>query len=401
MSTGRWVVACGLAGLLVLGACSSGSNSSASSSSSTPQAKTLGADPGTASAGDPKTGAYTPTGALIADSGFRPEVNGFKFENYGGAPAGSPPRSNLVADDVRKLFGDAVCADAASGKCDLIPEGQAWMESINNAMGGGHCYGFSVAAELIWRRQTPPATFGADATPALPIDGNAALQRELAYDWAFQTLGAVRAAQITGTPNDILSKLKEVLVPNPSETYTVAIFRRDGQGGHAVTPYAIEDKGNGVQNLLIYDNNWPGVTREITFDTTKNTWNYVAATNPNEPSEVYEGDASTQSISLFPTSPGVGTQPCPFCQKVPAPAGGGSAIGARGTQKGARLVSARSAVPNPDTTVEIYLEGSDTNHGHLLITDAAGHRLGIVDGKIVNEIPGAQAVRPLSSQNWL
>ena len=39
---------------------------------------------------------------------------------------------------------------------------------------------------------------------------------------------------------------------------------------------------------------------------------------------------------------------------------------------------------------EIWLDGSDTGHGHLIITDDQGHQLGIVNGKLVNDIPAAQ-----------
>ncbi|HEV3225433.1 MAG TPA: hypothetical protein VGZ52_01315, partial [Acidimicrobiales bacterium] len=113
--------------LMIIGsACSSGSNSAAKSSASPPASSSAApkADPGTLSAGDPSQAGYTPTGPLVADDGFRPETDGFSFENYGKAPEGQPPRMNLTAVEMRKLFGDAVCADASSGKCDLIPPAQ-------------------------------------------------------------------------------------------------------------------------------------------------------------------------------------------------------------------------------------------------------------------------------------
>jgi hypothetical protein len=75
----------------------------------------------------------------VADSGFRPTDNGLPLQNYRGVlPDGSVP-TNLTAHDVQIMFGDGVCADALLRKCDLIPEAQAWLESTNHAMGGGHC----------------------------------------------------------------------------------------------------------------------------------------------------------------------------------------------------------------------------------------------------------------------
>ena len=192
----------------------------------------------------------------------------------------------------------------------------------------------------------------------------------------------MQAKKITGSPNKILDKLKKVLKPHPSETYTIAIWKSDGTGGHAVTPYEVKYNGDGQYQVLIYDNNWPGQTRAIAFDTNKDTWSYDAAANPSDPTELYEGDADTKTLVLFPTSPGQGTQPCPFCGTVPKQ---GSTAGTTGG----------GAAPR-----QIYLTGSATNHSHVLVTDQAGHRLGYVNGKLVNEIPGAHYVLLTSDQDW-
>ena len=193
-------------------------------------------------------------------------------------------------------------------------------------MAGGHCYGFSVASLLFWKKQQAIADFGAATTPDLPVATSAAVQQDIAYSWAFQTLDSVNNAAIKGTPNDVLDQLIAALKPDAPETYTIGIYKADGTGGHAVTPYAVEDKGGGLMDVLIYDNNYPKVTRAIAFDRNANTWSYDAATNPSEPSELYQGDTNTKSFELDPTNVGIPTQPCPFCNKVPA-ASQGSALG--------------------------------------------------------------------------
>ena len=357
---------------VVVGACGG------SSSSTLPPP----ADPGGLSAGKPSSGAYTPGASLVADTAFRPATHGLPFENYGKVlPDGSAP-INLTADDVRAMFGDKVCADAAAGKCDLTPEAKTWLDSTNREMAGGHCYGFSIAAELLWQGKLNAAAFGANAIPALDISHNQPLQRRIAYYWATQLLDSVRSKGVFGTPNEVLQALRRSLTPNPTETYTVILFKRDGTGGHAVTPYAVEDAGGGKFNVLIYDNNWPSVTRAISFNTQTDGWRYDAATNPKANSEVYEGDEKTQSIGLLPTSPGLGPQPCPFCGKrSSSPAG-------------------TTGVASSSGTEEIFLDGSDTDHADLLITDDAGHRLGFVEGKLVNEIPGAKVEQVLEDQDW-
>jgi hypothetical protein len=321
-----------------------------------------------------------PVGTL-ADTGFRPSANGFPFANYGATLEDGAAPTNLTVADVRAMFGDnEVCADAASGRCDLIPEAQAWLDDTNKGMAGGHCYGFSVLAQLLWEGRVNHAVLGAPSTTALSLTDNAALQRAIAYYWAFQLLGSVGSNAVRGTPNHILATLRQVLKPHPTETYTIAIFKPDFSAGHAVTPYEVENDGGGIFKVLIYDNNWPGATRAITFDTKADSWTYSAATNPNDPVSTYSGDGKTKSMTLLPTSPGLGDQPCPFCGKVPQGPTLGGGLGVKGTD-------------------EITLTGSDTAHADLVIADHSGHRLGDVNGALVDHISGAK-VEPVISGDW-
>jgi hypothetical protein len=316
----------------------------------------------------------------VADAGFRPDQNGFPFQNYGDVLTSGDLPTNLTPHDVQVMFGDGVCADAESRKCDLIPEAQAWLDETNQEMAGGHCYGFSVLAELLWQRKLNVKTLGATLTAGLELDDNQSLQRQLAYDWALQLLDSVQSKRINGTPNKILGVLEKELKPNPGETYTIAFWKSNWTGGHAVTPYAVQNEGHGQFKVLIYDNNWPGQSRAISFNTKTNSWSYNAAINPNEPDSLYQGDAETQTISLFPTSPGLGRQPCPFCGKVPT----------------------KPSAPNQPggNNEEIYLLGGNTNHTNLVITDDAGRRLGYINGTLVSEIPGGHADELASNQDW-
>jgi hypothetical protein len=323
---------------------------------------------------------------IVADTGFRPDTNGFSFSNYGnGALSDGSIPTNLTVRDMRAMFGDVVCADTKAGLCDLIPEAQAWLTSTNAKMAGGHCFGFSVAAELLWLRQLKSNHLGAATTTALAIPRNQALQRLIAYDWSLQLLQSVRSHAVSGSPNHILESLEAALKPKPAETYTIVFFKSNGSGGHAVTPYAVENLGHGRFGVLIYDNNWPKTTRTIDFNTESDTWSYDASTQPNQLSALYKGDADTKSIYLFPTSPGIGTQPCPFCDKVPQTAATAAA------SEYPSSVTSSGALPggSPTATEEIYALGSTNRPANVMVTDGAGQRLGYVDGKLVDEIPGA------------
>lgn len=327
----------------------------------------------------------TAGGTMLADLGFRPESDGFAFENYGDGPY-----TNLTPIEMRRIFGDAVCAALSGSTCTLTPPAEEWMTIMNSTMGGGHCYGFSVAALQLYLKQLKADAFGGKSSDTLKIDGNAKLQQEIAYSFIYQMLDPVRAGEVRGTPNEVLDQLIAYLKKGPSggESYTIGFFKADMTGGHAVTPFAVQDRGSGQVAVLIYDNNFPKKTREILFDRNKNTWSYEASTNPNEPSSKYAGDANTKTLSLFPTTPGTPQQFCPFC------AGSGSAAV---PGSGSILASATTA---PTLYNEIYLEGDPANHGHLVITDAQGKRTGFVGGKYINEIPGADIREEMFVDDW-
>src|SRR5436190_2335924 len=146
--------------LVAAGCGGGGGGSAAKSSSSSSSAAPAKADPRSVAAPDPTLAGYTPKGPLVADDGFRPQTDGFAFPNYG-AGSVQPEPVNLGAADMRKLFGDGVCLDASSGKCDLIPEAQQWMDQVNKSIDGGHCFGFSVLSELLWLKQQNPTDYGA------------------------------------------------------------------------------------------------------------------------------------------------------------------------------------------------------------------------------------------------
>jgi hypothetical protein len=337
----------------------------------------LAAAPASQDAGPPS---YSPTGKIVARSDFKPESDGFAFPNYG------PGRQDLTAGQMVDLFGANVCATGTTAAdCVLTSPAEAWMTSMNEKMAGGHCFGFSALSLQMFQKLVNPLDFGAPTPFALLVDDNVALQERIAEAWVLQVLAPVQNGEIGGTPAQVLDAIVAAL-PNARETYTVAIFKRDLSVGHAITPYAVEDKGGGKAAVLIYDNNYPGITRAIDFDRNANTWSYEASSNPSVRSSLYEGDAQTKTTFIAPTTPGVGVQPCPFCGaagRVPAQRGRG-----------------RPPIVAPGRYEEVTVAGDSVNHGHLVLTDGAGHRTGFVNGKVVNEIPGAQVVPLALTQNW-
>ena len=297
---------------------------------------------------------------ITASSGFNPQKNGFSFANYG------PGYANLSPAGMQALFGNGVCAFVNKSKgCVLTPVAQTYLQDANREMADGHCFGFSALSLLLFRHQFPPLA----KTPInhLKLKGNKELQHAIAYTFEWQTLPALQTGSVHGTPNEVLQFLTKALSRKGGELYTMAIYRPGLEGGHAVTPFAVDSRGGGRYDVLVYDNNWPGQTRRVHFDTNSDSWSYVAAANPSVPDSEYNGNAQTNTVSLIPTTPGLGVHFCPFCAEAAGP-------------------------PNADN--ELRLEGNPDNHAHLLIHDPLGRALGYEGGKLVSEIPGARAVFP-------
>ena len=297
---------------------------------------------------------------------FTPTTKGFKFQNYGNDEA----YENLSAAELQRMFGPGVCASGEGDTCILTPPGEQWRQEINKIMGGGHCEGMAVLSLLFQLGKADPTAFGAKSAIDLEIKDNKKLQREIAVWWATQVL--IGPSRKRGTPVEMVDELTRALKVG-DESYTLAFFKSDGTGGHATTPYAVVDKSDTETWIMHYDNNFPGQEKHIAIDRKANTWKYFTASNPKEPGESYDGDATTQTLLLGPTSARLKQYPCPFCGDIDpdAPADTAGTTGSR----------------------TILSEGD----ADLMITDDTGKRIGRAGGKVVNEIAGADVVQIASS----
>ncbi|MBI2332897.1 MAG: hypothetical protein HYU84_12195, partial [Chloroflexi bacterium] len=255
-----------------------------------------------------------------------------------------------------------VCADINGDECVLTPPAEQWMEQINGDMAGGHCEGMAVLSLMMYTGQVSPSDFGGSAANDLDINDET-LQREIAYWWATQAVDPTAASVVRGTPMEILETVEQMDVNG--ETYTIGIYNDRGEG-HAITPFGVEDKGDGLYAILVYDNNYPGETRELFIDSRDNSWTYETSINPAVESDVWSGNADTQTLDLTPTSARLDTQACPFCE------GGYASTG--------KLAAASEPLN------QIFLDGE----GHILIEDEAGHRLGVREHGVEPVTPGLE-----------
>lgn len=312
-------------------------------------------------------------GTIVADSGFRVNPDGFSFENY----ANDSGYANLNAVEMQRLFGDAVCLAGRGAECVLTPRARSWMENENASMGNGHCYGFSLLANLIHKGQLTRfgyrsiEAFGDGPNPFdLSIVGNRPLQGAIARAFATQTLPEVTLSAVWGRPTRMLNTLIKNLNSGNRESYQMGIFKRGFEGGHAITPYAVENMGDGIFEVHVYDNNWPGDdSRRLVINRKTDSWQYYASENPDRPEDLYEGDATTQTLFLKPTRASLGIKACPFCT-------------------GRRGGNARHN--------QVTISGPSIDTARLLITDRKGRRTGHIGNRFVNRIPGARIIHRTS-----
>jgi VCBS repeat-containing protein len=294
--------------------------------------------------------------SLEADLGFRPNPDGYDFDNYGGNfPWGS---YDFGYDELIRMFGqDDVCWMVGS-VCLVKPSADWWHFQANRAMNGGHCDGMASTSLRFFKGLDNPSDFqnGANTTHDLQLNNT---RRHIAYYFVEQLTDPVRAykQQIRqNSPSVILGQLSAAMSGSASDPTTLFV-RQAGQGGHAITPYAIEDKGNDVYWVKVYDNNHRNdANRHVAITTTTNTWSYDLGW------ATWSGDANTNSLGIVPISRYAEQPVCPWCSST-------------STSVSATEVQAE----------QVWLTGQ----GHLLITDSQGRRIGYAANQFVNEVPGA------------
>ncbi len=312
-------------------------------------------------------------GKLLASIPFVPNRDGFAFQNYGFIAG-----PQLTSHTMREMFGDVVCAGAPSDNCTLTPAAQQWAQSVEDSVIGGHCEGFSVTSLRFYRHELSPTSFGGSTVFSLPFSPT--LESEIEYGAVTQFLSQAVQATLTGTPSQVIGFLERALANPNGEVYVLGIASGSGANaeGHAIVPIGVSSQGNGRYQILVYDNNFPGVTRAMTINTATESWSYDTETNPDKAKSVWGGQGSDNEMQLTPLSALVGRHPCPFCGNPSSP-GPGGALGA-------------------GRMVQVSLGGDPVAHGSLLITTSSGGQLGFARGRFVDTIKGARVLRPFLNE---
>lgn len=305
-------------------------------------------------------------GGRLPDTGFRPHPDGYQFVNWGLLP---PPVDDFTVADMIQMFGrDCICW-TREGTCAPRPQVTAWQFRALKIMTlGGRCAGMSVASLrfLAGLDQHPgsPETFNLTQRSSIHHrlwDGSIVKDTasgHISYHQALiltNPLEVLATSAMNATPGQVLGDLCSLMTGSPVNSPYLAFAQTRVGPGHAVVPYAIVETSPGRYRVHVYDSNYPGeLGRYVEIDTEGETWNYAFKSD-----ETWGGDAGSStlyamSIAAHDSNPG-----CPFA------------------------VSARAAAG--ETLGQVWLEGA----GHLLITDAAGNRIGFDGDQYVQEMSGA------------
>ncbi len=250
------------------------------------------------------------------DLGFRANPNGFKFANGSAKPykANIPGSEFLTVKGMQLMFGDeSVCGGQTSGdNCKPTLAAKKWQEDINLKMNTGQCEGLAVLALSMFKGHDQPILLAAGKNSAFELDYGSSVREAVGRYYAYQFTENVVKSVVKGTPTEVLTQLSAHLKFKPNDPVTLGFF--GDTGGHSTIPYAIEDKGKGVYQIKMYDNNWPDQERFLEVDTQADTWIYnYASRNPSEPVQAWTGDAKTKSLEFTPLSSRLQKAECPFC----------------------------------------------------------------------------------------
>ncbi|MCA1007991.1 hypothetical protein LCL87_19940 [Rhodococcus hoagii] len=253
--------------------------------------------------------AVDPTsGILIATSGFDVKRDGFSFENWA-RPDDQVHRRGLTPSVMQSLYGDRICSRIVDGGCVLTATGQALQDDLNETWSIGHCFGFAALAGLFATGQLDKADHLAvgpnvyDEPTSDHLDG--LISRYASTQISPPTSDANSATSVA----DTLDKLDAAWARGDSYILTIA-----GEiGGHAVTPIALRDLGNGKTGIVVYDNNYPGVEKMIVANAAADEWYYTTALNPADKSYLFVGSSENPMVLVdLPQTTAV--HECPTCR---------------------------------------------------------------------------------------
>jgi hypothetical protein len=268
--------------------------------------------------------ASTTTTTTVAGTGFLPNPDGYQFANL----AYSDPAA--ATSVFTHLFG-ASLFNSQGAQQSMSPSGKQAYVNVSGIWAGGICFGMSSTSISYFQRHLRTediatgvarlwdlATFG--VTQSDPSKLPAALKwnleeyytaqcSSLVHDTMFDSTHYVQAGTPT-TASDLRNLVQAIATRVQSEPVVLCIWgtlSNGKEGGHAIVAYRVDTVAGGNSGTIwIYDCNYPGVSRSVSYDLQAGTWSYPELFSPTTLiayvpiSLVYSVVDSTTPVSYYP-----------------------------------------------------------------------------------------------------
>ena len=237
--------------------------------------------------------------AIAADSGIKPNNDGFSFANFGSS---ATPES-FNADDLVTMFGAKACVDANTSPCEPTAQAAKWAQMVNESRASGHCEGLAVQAAVRFSKKETPETV------KLPNQGE--ITHGIIRAFATQYLPEVQDATNAWADKSLVDIVNELSASFQAGnvSYTMGLYTPEG--GHAVLPYALQFPNPDLAVVKVYDSNWPGMERYVVIDLKAKTWYFsFSGTDPQKDECAWSGSAGDIDITPMDTRT---SATCPFC----------------------------------------------------------------------------------------
>lgn len=236
-------------------------------------------------------------------SGLKPDSNGFAFANFGS----SASQEVFDENDLVEMFGETVCVDSVIDPCVPTEEAAAWARMVNDSRAVGHCEGLVVQAALRYSAKLDPQT--------VTLQNEGDVTHGIMRAFATQFLPEVQKSTKAWSKRslkDIVAELVSAFKAGKTN-YTLGVYSPNG--GHAVLPYAVEFPTPERADILLYDSNWPGITRKVVVDLATDTWffsfdNPDPNVDPTKDASAWSGNSGSMDITPMDSR---SNATCPMC----------------------------------------------------------------------------------------
>jgi hypothetical protein len=254
---------------------------------------------------------------VTAHGGFRPVKDGFGFPN-----SGDGSFDLYSAEDIARSYGKSTVCFLDGDRCTgLNPLGYFFkneLDQFQEATRGGLCYGHAMAAMALHQKvnldgKQVPSDYNPQAQSTIELnyrDVRSLIARLYMGQYATTAVRYEDEACADLLPSQVLRMIEDGF-NTEDPIAAISFYQLDPEtqarvAGHAVTPWAISDEGDGIRRIYVYDNNDPGdAARHITVDTQQETWSFSAKTNASAAEAEFKGQGKVNPMCPRPLSSGL------------------------------------------------------------------------------------------------